>query len=373
MPPVGANPSGATVAVIGLGDLGARVVAAVARLPVGRVVAISRDPERALQVAGQARVIAGLAGGAQRVEGATADVGDVAATAATLAALAPDVIVLGASRHTWWRTPEGLDQLPYGAWVALHVGLTRDLMLARGAAGIRAPVVALPYPDAVGPILAPLGLSPELGAGNVAEIAAKLAMLAAVAEDARREDVDVRLIAHHAVERVAFSAFSRLGGDVDRVDPGPPPWRAVVKIRGAEVPLDRVREWFGAPHPLLPGRKTHVVTATAAAAVVDALLADTPRRVHVPAPGGRPGGYPARVSAAGVELDLPDGVSESEAIAINATAARWDGIEQIDSEGTVTFTRDVADTAQRVLGWSIDRIAVGDIDAVTAELEARLR
>ena len=58
----------------------------------------------------------------------------------------------------------------------------------------------------------------------------------------------------------------------------------------------------------------------------------------MPAPDGRPGGYPVRISAGGVTLDLPGGVPEPEAIAINATAARWDGIEQIDGEGTMTFT-----------------------------------
>src|SRR5690242_10057786 len=67
--PVTADLRGATVVVVGLGDLGARVAAAVARLPVGRVVAISRDARRVDEVVGQATVIAGLAGGAERVEG----------------------------------------------------------------------------------------------------------------------------------------------------------------------------------------------------------------------------------------------------------------------------------------------------------------
>jgi hypothetical protein len=318
-------------------------------------------------------VIAGLARGAQRVEGLTGDVGDIPSMAAMLGRLDPAVIVLGASRHTWWRTPDALRALPYGALLPLHVGLARDMMRARDESGSRAPVVALPYPDAVGPVLAPLGLAPEVGAGNVSEIAAKLETLCARDHDVRREDVDVRLIAHHSVERVAFAAFSELGGGETSIDPGPPPWRAEVTVSGAPVEPDRVREWFREPYPLLSGRQTHMVTATAACAVVEALLLDVPQRVHVPAPDGRPGGYPARLSSRGIALDLPDSVPESEAVAINATAARWDGIEQIDAHGTITFTRDVADTTSRVLGWPLERIAVEEIDAVTAELEARLR
>jgi hypothetical protein len=95
--------------------------------------------------------------------------------------------------------------------------------------------------------------------------------------------------------------------------------------------------------------------------------------VHVPAPGGRPGGYPARVSAAGIELDLPVDIPEAQAIAINATAARWDGIERIGDDGTVTFTDDVADVTERVLGLRLERVAADEMDTVADALEARLR
>jgi hypothetical protein len=172
---------------------------------------------------------------------------------------------------------------------------------------------------------------------------------------------------------VAFAAFSGLAGSDGRRNPGPPPWRAAIAVAGDPVPTEQVREWFVTPHPLLPGRQTHVVTAAAATVVVEALLSDTPRRVHVPAPGGLPGGYPAQISAGGVTLDLPAGVSESQAIAINATAARWDGIERIDDAGTVTFTPDVADTTERLLGLRLDRVTAAELDAMADELEARLR
>jgi hypothetical protein len=370
---VQARSPSATVVVVGLGDLGTRVVTAVARLPVGRVVAMGRDLDRAREVAGQAAVVGTLSRGAQRVEALAGDVGDPEATAATLAALDPAVIVMAASRHTWWRTPPPLRALPYGAWLPLQAGLTRELVRARDVAGLRAPVVALAFPDAVGPVLAPLGLAPDLGAGNVAEVAAKLELRAAEAFGVERDAVDVRLIAHHAVERVAFSAFTELGGDEADRDPGPPPWRAAVAVDGEAVEAERVREWFHAPHPLLPGRQTHVVTATAAAAVVEALLSDAPRRVHVPAPGGRPGGYPATLSSGGVALDLPGEVSEDEAIAINATAARWDGIERIDASGTVTFTPDVTRRTAELLGLALERVTAGELDDVADELEARLQ
>jgi hypothetical protein len=156
-------------------------------------------------------------------------------------------------------------------------------------------------------------LAPELGAGNVLEMAAKLQTLAAEQNQTTREKVDVRLIAHHSTERTALSAFEALGG---RGPLTPPPFLARISIEGEPLPEAAVRNYFTASYALPPGRATHQLTAAAAIATLDALLSHTPRRLHVPAPGGRPGGYPVTISRAGVELDLPDGVSEADAVAV---------------------------------------------------------
>ena len=102
--------------------------------------------------------------------------------------------------------------------------------------------------------------------------------------------------------------------------------------------------------PLLPGTPTHVVTATAATVLVEALLADEPRRSTCRRPAGRPGGYPGCASRRRGRARPPAGVLRGHAIAINAVAARWDGIERIDGDGTVTFTADVTDATERLLG-----------------------
>ena len=357
---------------VGLGDLGRRVVEALSARPGPglRLVAAGRDLRDARAVAGQAALVAALAGGPQAVEAARIDLDDVDATAAELARLDPSVVVLTASRLTWWRLPERAAGVPYGAWLPLQLTLVRRLMQARAAAGIDAPVVALPYPDAVGPVLAGAGLAPELGAGNVLEMAAKLAALAAARAGVPREAVDVRLVAHHATERMAFSAFGALGGGGG--PSGPPPVFAQVHVEGDPLPEDVVREDLTAPYPLLAGRSSHALTAAATAATVAALLSDVPRRLHVPAPGGRPGGYPVRISRAGVELDLPHGVTEEDAIAVNAVAARWDGIEAIAPDGTVSFCPWLSDALHAALGLRMEQVAPDEQDAVADELLARL-
>jgi hypothetical protein len=361
-----------TVVVVGLGDLGGRVLEALAGLPLGRLVAAGRALERARQAAGQAMVIAALRDGPEHVEAAHADLADVEAVAALLRRVQPSVIVGGASRQTWWRVPERLAALPYGAWLPLQVGLVRELVRARDLAGVPARVVALPYPDAVGPVLAPLGLAPDLGAGNVAEVAAKLAQLAAARAGAGRAAVDVRVIAHHAAERLAFGAFGSLGGEPADAPASPPPYQAAVAVCGEPLDPAVVRELFCAPHPLPAGRAAHAMTAAATAATVAALLGDEPRRIHVPAPGGRPGGYPVLAARDRLELDLPPGTSEPDAVAVNATAARWDGIERIAPDGDVTFMPAVADATERLLGWRLERVAAADMDAAADELQARV-
>jgi hypothetical protein len=347
----------ATVLVIGLGDLGSRVLDILARSPrIERLAGSSRDTEHGEARAAQCRLVAALQGGPRRVEFEPNDVSDVGATAALLRRLDPDVVVTAASRHTWWR--RGVEGVPYGAWLPLQLTLVRDLALARNDAGILAPVVCLPFPDNVGPALAPLGLAPELGAGNVTETAAKLELLGGVGAEAR-------LVLHHAAQRYAFPDFAALGGG----ETEEPPWAAEVLVGDEPLPDDRVDELFHAPWPLPWGRDSHDLTAAAAAQVVEALLSDGPVRTHAPAPHGRPGGYPLRVSRGGIELDLPTGLSEDDAVAINARAARWDGLERVEADGTLVFTDAVAAATGRHLGVRIDRVAPGDVDEAADELE----
>jgi hypothetical protein len=174
---------------------------------------------------------------------------------------------------------------------------------------------------------------------------------------------------HHSSERVAFGAFAALGGHEPE---GAPPWHAEVLVDGEPIAGDRVERAFHEPYPLAGGRATHLLTAAATVAAVEGLLADEPVAAHAPAPGGRPGGYPVWLSRAGVELDLPPGLAEADAIALNARAARWDGIECIEADGTAVLTAAAAADAREALGVDLARMAPADLDGLAAELRAAL-
>jgi hypothetical protein len=359
MPPVSA--SGATVLVVGLGDLGGRVLTALARSPkIERLVAAGRDDARTRAHAGQAALMARLTGGPQVVDSTRIDLRDVDAAADALARTEPDVVVMGATEYTWWRDSRA--ELPYAAWLPLQLPLVRALMRARAAGAPGAHVVCLPFPDAIGPILAAEGLAPTVGAGNVAEVAAKLGVLAG-------DGADVRLVMHHASERVALSAFASLAGTRD--EPGEAPWAARVEVAGAALAAERVDALFRAPYPLRYGRETHELTTASTVAVVEGLLADEPVRAHAPAPDGRPGGYPVRLSRAGVALDLPPGLGEADAVDLNVRAACWDGIGAITADGTVQLTEHASGALSRALGSDVRAIAPADHDALADALRER--
>jgi len=368
----------ATVLVVGLGDLGVRVLQALARLPeIGWLVGASRDVERGTAYAAQAALIAHLAAGPRQVLFRRLDVLERTGTVGLLRQLDPDIVVMAASQHTWWRARSGdparvaaLAALPYGAWLSLHLRPVRALMEARREAGVRARVVCLPLPDIVGPALAPLGLAPDIGAGNVTQAATKLAILAADSARVDREAVRVRLVMHHAVERLAFGLFASLGG-AESEPAGDPPWLADVSVQGDPVPAARVDTLFHAPYALPSGTASQELTAAATAHLVAALLSEQPQHTHAPAPQGRPGGYPVLVSRDAITLDLPPGVDEARARAINELAARWDGIEQILADGTIVFTEAIAAATERILGRSLERIAPDEQAALADDMARR--
>lgn len=367
----------ATVLVAGLGDLGIRVATILARSKeIGQLVVAGRHPEIGRSVADQARLVAAVSGGAREVDFQPVDLEDRDQTAALVRRVNPDVLVISASRITWWRpmtvNPEGAVQLaglPYGIWLPVHVALIRRIMEAVHLAGTVTLVVSLPFPDAVGPSLAPLGLAPHAGAGNVAEVAVKLGVLAAQRYKVARELVRVRLVMHHAAQRLAFASFASLGG---RSGPeGEPPWLATIEVAGHQIPQDEVTTMFNAPYGLMEGRANQELTAAAAAELVSALLGNEARLLHVPAPGGLPGGYPVLVSQDGISLDLPTGTSIGTAVEVNEAAARWDGIERIEADGTIVFTDRVREAASIVLGMRLSRVSPGEVDGVASDLLRR--
>ena len=363
-----------TILIAGLGDLGAVVLELLAREPwPGRILAGSRHESRTTARVNLARLGAQAQGCRPDLEAVRLDLDDVEDTADRLRAIAPEIILCTATRQSWWlpeRLPEGpraaLGRAGFGVWLPVHLVLSVKLMRALACADHRAHVAIAPFPDVANCVLARIGLAPTCGVGNLDEIVPKLESLAAARLGLPPGELEITLVAHHALESFAF-ANDRPAGPVPphflRIRHGD---RDVTVAAGAEALLL-------SPYPISAGPASHFLTAGSAVRLLRALASETEHRRHAPGPEGLPGGYPVVASAAGVRVAAIRGLSRSAAIEINERSHPFDGIDRIESDGTVVYRPESSDVLRRELGYDCDRLPPAEIDARADELVERFQ
>jgi hypothetical protein len=329
-----------TLIVFGVGKLGGPVVDLLAaRYPTHRYVLVARTRERAHLRANLTRYVCSQWGRYPSVEGAATDLRDPARTAELIDEHQPDVIFNATTPFPWWAIeamPAAQRRLTYsaglGMWCALDcvlpLGLDHALSLCRS----RPRYVNGCYPDMVNPFLAGSPVGPIVGVGNMSNLIPGLRLALAPALGAAPRDVRISLVAHHYTSLNAPS----LGGA------GGAPYHLVVSAGERELVYsgsdDTPFAALKATASRVRGLDGQGVTISSAATVVASLLNGERRRHHAPGPLGLPGGYPLVVEAQGeIVLDLPDGMSRDDAVAINASAQRFDGIAAVSS-GRVVLT-----------------------------------
>ena len=366
------RPQPPTVFIVGLGGLGSVVLELLAREPVPiRILVGSRNLARATARCNLARLAARAQGFTPALSCLALDLDAEEATASTIARESPDVIVCTATRQSWWlphRLPapqaEVIRAAGFGVWLPVHLALPLKLMRALRLAHYSGLTLMTPFPDVVNCVLGCLDLAPTCGVGNVDEIATKVRALAADRLDLPAHELDVSLVAHHALDRAAFGAVR---GSL-------PPYFLRIEHRGRDVTQDAGGpDVVVAPYPITPGPATHFLTAGSTIRLLRALLGDTESRLHAPGPNGLPGGYPVVASRAGIRVDSITGLSLAQAIDINERSHRFDGIERIDPDGSVEFVPAGADVLRRELGYVCDRLPPAEIEGRANELLARFR
>jgi hypothetical protein len=340
----------ARVLLVGLGDLGRRQAFGLADLPeVGELVLAGRSH-------GEGPAFAALvaACGTARVRFEPLDAADEGAVEALLRRERPDLIVQSATLLSPWLLPDRNDPAAlallsagFALQLPAQLPLLRKLMRAAATVGLTAPVVNGSYPDMTHPILACEGLAPTLGIGNAGMIRARVCAALRSCGEPRRERgkthsspesftplppgegpgvrAPVRVIAHHA--HITAVMLSR-----PPVDPDARP-RVYLGEEG-----ERADDLAYAEPPLQSERGLNALPAASALPLLRALLGGPPVRTSAPAPFGLPGGFPVRVAEGKVELDLPPGVDQEEAVAFQWRSARLDGVASVEPDGTVHFT-----------------------------------
>ncbi|MEJ2853291.1 MULTISPECIES: hypothetical protein [unclassified Saccharothrix] len=362
------------VMVLGAGDLGRRVFHELAHGPRDRRVRlVGRDEEATLRAANLSRFSSLQRGYRAEVSYAVTDLNDVARTAECIAEFDPEVLFLAASFQSWWvitTLPSDAFQRLYaanfGPWLPMHLVPVHKAMLAVRMAGSRAVVVNAAYPDAVHPVLHAVGLSPDVGIGNVANNVPGIRVAAADLLGAPVDDVDVRLVAHHYVSH----RLSRAG------DPGAAGMSLTIALSGVDA-TDRLDIASLLKRLPLEYRRTggmagQAMTAASALSLLEPLADHRDALVHAPGPNGLAGGYPVALTAdGGVTTALPRSLPLSQAVAINESGQREDGITSIDSSGTVRFEPGSMSVLTTELGYDCQTMPLSEAEPRATELATR--
>ena len=296
-----------------------------------------------------------------RVELVELDGRDRAAVARLLRAAGPDLVVQSASLFGPWAVIGSghpvlrhLSAAGIGVQLPNQLPVLTNVMRAARDVGLACPVANISAPDVTHPVLAARGLAPTVGLGNVSMhlLRARSAWRARreAAGDRPGEPPPMRLVGHHC--HVYGAMRARFPDD---------PGEAVRVYLGENGERDDRLAYEG--RPFAPGPIYNVLTAASALPVLSALLPDGPEiRFSAPAPFGLPGGYPLRIGAGEVALDLPPGVARDEAVAFNAAMGRLDGVEAVEADGTVRFTEAARAHAGKVDPRLAEPLAPGDMD-----------
>lgn len=363
--------------LVGLGDLGARVLGQVLQrgFPVHVGVA-GRNAEQLQRVARLHQLNALHRDMWTPVDVVPLNLQDTAAAAETLAAWRPDVVFNAMSLQSWRmitalpRTEfDRLDAAQLGPWLPMHAVLLHRLMRALKVSGLTDVFsVNAAFPDATNPLMATAGLAPTTGVGNVANIVPALRCSAAHvlgASDPRATQV------YFWAQHFLSHGIPRSGNS------GGAPFCLRVIHRGEDVTarLDpqEVFGHVGTTFRRQGGIHGQELTAGSSLTVLEGLLAKGGQMVHAPGPLGLPGGWPVCVGTFGVEPLVPPGHSQQDMVKVNQGGQARDGIERIDPDGTVWFTPENMEVMKQIVDWNVRRLALGDMEDAAVELGAKYR
>jgi len=357
------------ILIVGGGNLCLRILEILAPRNNFHFHVASRDLENTTRLCNLMRLTALQLGATSSITPVEMDLSDIARTAETLARIRPDIIVNCASLQSWRIITElpkpafdALDQAQFGPWLPMHLAPAYDLMRAVKLSSVRALVINAAFPDAVNAVLDKVGLAPDVGVGNVANLVPATRSAIAQLAECTPDQVQVKLIAQHYfshyVPRAGLpkAAQYKLSYRIDGID-------RTGEFSDAEI-FYRARTDFRR----LGGVEGQILTAASAVTVISNIFSLSEVEVHAPGPNGLPGGYPVRIGMGQVLLALPSGVSRAEAIAINQRCQAQDGIHSIQADATVVFEAEQMSIMDKLLGFQMPSMALREVHQWSAEL-----
>ncbi|MBA7641748.1 hypothetical protein ES703_49433 [subsurface metagenome] len=361
-----------TVMIFGIGDLGGWVMEFLARRQgVSTIIGCDKREDWGSKKVNVVATGAGAEGYDKMLQFEQCDVFDIDRTAELLNKYEPDFIYNGMTLMSWAVAtffPEEIHkeiQKIAGTMIPMHLTLIHKLMQAVKKSGTTPVVLNNSWPDIVNSMLWGSGLGVLVGGGNLDNIVSEIKRKISVKENVPISAVTVYFIAHHATNtmgtRTGVPYFLKIMlGDKDIT--GEYDADSLISDRLMEPCPAGWISWID-----------HPVVASSAVRNIMAVLNDTNELAHSPGPNGLIGGYPFRIGAKGVKIELPEGVTMEQAIKINADAAKFEGVEEIKDDGTLVVTDEAYEIAKKLLGVECRQIQVKDTADWAKELLAAFK
>lgn len=341
----------ATILIVGSGSLARAIYYSLALLlsRPHRVMVCGRSREQLNEIIYVARAKAASAQSPVRFDSVEFDAesGDAARL---LSSVQPDIIVNCASYYSpweWIHRPSSWTHLLRSAGFGFTLPLQAAFAIkfAQAVAAHPRPLLFINgcYPDAVNPLLRALDLPVFCGIGNIALMAASLRSALGLTPEQR-----LQVMAHHLHLYIPKAGVDEAQAWVDG--------RLCDDIAGL---LASQRTSTG----LEVNKVIGCTAATLLRDIVDGRDVDS----HVPGPFGLPGGYPVHIVGPRMELNLPAGLTECEAIAWNERIALADGVK-ILANGNVEFGEETKLVLREYLPQISDGFQASEIDKVTRSM-----
>jgi hypothetical protein len=327
------------VAVTGSGSLATEFVhalAVAANVPL-TVAVLGRDPLRLLSLVRSAAASSGALARRVTITPVLVDWSNQNELDRNMAKLRPKILVHTASLQSPWalaasnRWSTLVKSAGYGITLPLQTVLALKIGRAINQESPTTKFVNACYPDAVNRVLQSHKVNVVCGIGNVAILALLLR-----AELAGGDDRRLRVIGHHAHVEAAIQGQKLAQA----------PLRAWIDTEPIHAKADR---WLETAH--LPANLNRIASATAVPMTFALLGRESPWHGHAAGPWALPGGYPVIVDSDHVRLDLPEGVTLTDATALNQAGAIADGVV-VNDNGEVELTERSAQALERCAGNS---------------------
>ena len=364
---------GKRILFVGLGELGSQIFDLFVRIPGKHTFLVSGRNEHYLHERTNLSILAATQLGFNPDVSCThLDLQNIEQTAHTIEHFQPDIIFCAATLQRWGiisALPKPFSEKLYmaqmGPWLPMHLTLVYKLMQAVKQTGQTIKVINASFPDVVNAVLSKVNLTPTTGVGDIANNIPALRKSIALKLNKPLEQVEVRFFA----QRFLSYRISRIG------NAGEAPFHLVALVDGNDVThlldMETIFDLLPTKFKRMGGTPGQLMTAASATIVFEGLMNNTKTLTHVPGPNGLPGGYPVIVSEEGVEIVLPEGLTINDAIRINEDDMKFDGVEHIDSDGTVHFTEKNMAILKETLGYECKRMPLSEVEYRARELYAK--